>query len=285
MMKLKYWLFGTLILAIIGITFVVFIQQEKLSENKKENFERGFEEIEKTKDANEKMEEGNIALTNTGVKLTPTPQRGTSSQGGSQMQSQYMKSEVMNVTAGQRWNKNTKLKYCFKYKSNASYRSTILSASSSLRNKYFFQINVWKDPSDHPCSQWAFAKSLWDKGKGRGTYSINISPKASLSNEDVFHEICIDDINSQLNHCASKWGISEDDAYLTNIYQVSINSSASSSVIFDYVRIFVDGNQISESLFPNQDFSKFSGLADDDSSDDFVGWTEHSDIYAVDIKE
>lgn len=294
MVKLKYWLFGFLFLAIIIIASVSFIQQEKLSENKGESFEREFQETEKVEntDKEKEVEEENIAV-NTGIKLVPTQQgdgRGTSSQGGPQ--SHYIYSERMDIAAGQKWNKNTKLKYCIRYKSNtdsSNYRSAVLYANSSLENKYIFQIDIYEYQTDYYCSQSAWAKGIWDKdGGGRGTYRIGIPFKASFSNKDIFHEICIDDINSQLNHCASKWGISEDDAYLTNIYQISAssqNNSLSDYAILDYFKIFVNGNQISDTLFPNQDFSKFSGLADDNKPDDFVGWTEHKDAYAVEIEE
>ncbi len=260
-----------------------------LSDEKK-NFKGEFREIEEIEDAEEKMEEKYTAPINTGIRLAPTPERGTSSQGG-ELRSHYIYSEMMDIATGQKWNKDTKLKYCIRYKSNtdsSNYRGAVLYANSSLENKYIFQIDIYEYQTDYYCSQSAWAKGIWDKNEGRGTYRIGIPFKAPLSNEDVFHEICVDDINSQLNHCASKWGISEDDAYVTNIYQISASSQAnnlSDYTILDYFRILVDGDQVSESLFPNQDFSRFSGLTDDDNSDDFVGWTEHSSVYAVDIKE
>ena len=290
MIKLERWLIGTLFLAIVGIAVVGFIWQEKLNENKKEGFKEEFRKVEKIRDTDKEMEEKHATAANIGIRLAPTPERGTSSQGG-ELRSHYIYSERMDIAMEQKWDKDTKLKYCIRYKSNtdsSNYRGAVLYASSSLENKYFFQIDIYEYQTDYHCSQSAFARGIWDKGGGRGTYRIGIPFKASFSNKDVFHEICIDDINSQLNHCASEWGISEDDAYLANIYQISASSSAnnlSDYTILDYFKIFVDGNQVSEALFPNQDFDEFSGLADDDNSDDFARWTEHKNAYAVDIEE
>jgi len=285
MTKLKCWLVGALVLAVVGIAIASSIQQKKLSENRKENFEGEFKETEKIKDADEEAEEKHVAVANTGIRLAPTheSERGTSSQGGG-LRSHYIYSERMDIAMEQKWNKDTKLKYCIRYKSNtdsSNYRSAILYASSSLENKYIFQINILEYKTDYHCGSWAWAK-------GGGTYSIDIPFKASFSNEGVFHEICVDDINSQLNHCASKWGISEDDAYVTNIYQISASSPTNNLndyTILDYFKIFINGNQVSDTLFPNQDFNRFSGLADDNKPDDFAGWTEHSSVYAVDIEK
>ena len=277
MIKSKYLLRGVLALAIIGIVVLnSYIQQRNQTENQEKDF----------KEAEEKY----TAPTNTGVRLAPTPERGTSSQGG-ELRSHYIYSEIMDIAGEQKWNKDTKLKYCIRYKPNtdsSNYRGAVLYAKSSLENKYIFQIDIYEYQTDYHCSQSAWAKGIWDEGGGRGTYRIGIPFKASFSNKDVFHEICVDDINSQLNHCASKWGISEDDAYVTNIYQTSASSPAKSAddyMVFDYFKIFINENQVSDALFPNQDFSKFSGLADDDNPDDFAGWTEYSNAYAVDIEE
>lgn len=273
MTKLKYWLIGIWVLITIGIViFISFTLQKKSNEN-------GKEEIKK-------IEKRHTETVNTGIKLIPTFEKFSR-----ELRSHYIYSEVMDIATEQEWNKDTKLKYCIRYKSNTdspNYRGATLYANSSLENKYIFQIDIYEYQTDYYCGQSAWAKGIWDKNGGRGTYRIGIPFKSSLSNGDIFHEICVDDINSQLNYCASKWGISEDDAYLTNIYQISAsspNSSLDDYVVLDYFRIFVDGNQVSESLFLNQDFNNFSGLVNDNKPNDFEGWEEHGNIYAVSVQE
>lgn len=261
MIKSRYWLIGILAIIIIGIIIVGFTLQKESSNNE--------------------TEKKHIAVANTGVKLVPTSEGEVSRE---LLRSHYIYSEVMDIAAGQKWDKSNKLKYCIKYKSDtdsSNYRGAVLYANSSLENEYIFQINILEYKTNYHCNSWAWAK-------GGGTYSIDIPFKALFSNKDVFHEVCVEDINSQLNHCVSEWGISKDDAYLTNIYQVSAssqNSSLSDYTILDYFRIFIDENQVSDLLFPNQDFDKFSGLVDDDKPDDFEGWKEYKNIYAVSIQE
>lgn len=261
MIKLKYWLIGMLVLATVGVVVFVGFALQKKSNNNEEN------------------KKEHIKIVNTGVKLVPTFEKASR-----ELRSHYMYSETMDIATEQKWNKDTKLKYCIRYKSNtdsSNYRGAILYANSPLVNGYIFQINILEYKTDYYCDSWAWAK-------GGGTYSIDIPSKTSFLNKDIFHEICVDDINSQLNHCASKWGISENDAYLTNIYQGSISSptdNLNSYTIFDYFKIFIDGNQTTELLFLNQDFNKFLGLADDNKFDDFVGWKEYKNSYAVSIQE
>ena len=229
-------------------------------------------------------EEKYVVPINTGVKLVPDPSTDPETMLHAGPNPQRMHSEGMEITAGQKWNKNTKLKYCIRYKSNTNsskYRSAILHANSSLENKYIFQVDIYEYKTDYYCDSWANIR-------GGGTYRIIIPFKTSFSNKDTFHEICIDDINSQLDYCILKWGINKDDAYLTNIHQASIFSPSSSLndyAVFDHFRIFVDGNQVPELLFPNQNFDKFLGSTDDNNSDDFEGWKEYKNAYAIDIEE
>ena len=120
MIKLECWLFGALILAIIEIASVSFIQQEKLDENKKENFREEARKTEKIKDMGEEVEEKDIVSINTGVKLVPVVTNSSDPEimRYNPINSQVIESEKMDVTMDQQWNKNTKLKYCVRYKSN-----------------------------------------------------------------------------------------------------------------------------------------------------------------------
>ena len=122
-------------------------------------------------------------------------------------------------------------------------------------------------------------------------YDIYIPLNGSPSNKDTFHEVCIDDINSLLANCASEWGVDKNDAYLTDIYKAYVASPEvrlGDYSIFDYYRIFVNGVQVPKSVFPNQDFNKFSGTIDDGQPDDFVGWEEgwagRDEAYAVSVE-
>ena len=271
MIRSKYLLGGIILLMTIGIVILSgYIQQRYQTEDQEKDIKES--------------EEKYVIPINTGVKLVPDPNTDPETILHAGPNSQRMHLGGMEITAGQKWNKDTKLKYCVRYKTNANsskYRSAILHANSSLENKYIFQIDIYEYETDYYCGSWANIR-------GGGTYRIIIPFKDLSSDKDIFHEICIDDINSQLDHCVTKWGINKDDAYLTNIHQASILSPSgnlSDYTIFDYSRLFIDGNQVPESLFPNQNFDKFSGSINDNNSDDFEGWKEYKNTYAVDIEE
>ena len=135
MTKLKYWLIGSLVLVVVGIAIISFVQQEKINENKKENFKEESRETEKTEDINKEVEQKNITPINTGVKLVPVVTNSSDPEIMlfDPINSQLVESEEMDITAGQQWNKNTKLKYCVRYKSNSpNHRGIALLADSSL---------------------------------------------------------------------------------------------------------------------------------------------------------
>ncbi|MCK5475137.1 MAG: hypothetical protein KAI71_00960 [Candidatus Pacebacteria bacterium] len=277
-------IFMMLFNALLILSFSGYIQQKYQTENQ-ENYIQQSNKIDNQEKDLKELEEKYVIPINTGVKLIPDPNTDPETMLHAGPNPQRMQLGGMEITAGQKWNKNTKLKYCVRYKTNVNsskYRSTILHANSSLESKYIFQVDIYEYKTDYHCDSWVNIR-------GGGTYRIIIPFGASSSSDkDTFHEICIDDINSQLDYCATKWGINKDDAYLTNIHQASILSpsgSLNNYAIFDYIKIFIDENQVSEALFPNQNFDKFLGSANDNKSNDFNGWMEYKNVYAVDIDE
>lgn len=261
------------------MTWKYFEEKEEEEERK----ERREEEKEEEEKVSQPPGEEPQSSDNIGVKLIPELTEPDDPDEG--VDSQAIYSDGLSIAAGQTWNKNTKLKFCVRYKSNVAfqgYRSAILAGKSSLGDNYTFQIDLFEYRKDYYCGSWAvFA------GKGR-TYNIVVPLNGSFSNKDTFHEVCIDDINSVLDNCVSEWGIDKNDAYLTDIYITTAigpdEMSLDEYTIFDYYRVFVNGTQVSESVFFNQDFNKFSGTIDDGKPDDFVGWVEYSDAYAVSIE-
>ena len=193
----------------------------------------------------------------------------------------YMYSDLMDVAAGQVWSKATKLKLCVGYKSNVVdelFRSAILYGNSSLWDGYTFQIDVLEYGLDSYCGSWSQYSG--------GTYHIQVPLNSLASNNDTLHEVCINDLNAELSKCASEWGISDGEAFLTNVYNAWLGSPSVSSddyLVVDYFRFFVDGVQVVDSVFFNQDFNDFSGVLDDGVPDDFTGWTAYWDAYGVSI--
>ncbi len=253
---------------------------EKEETERKER--RKEEKEEETEDSSDKPSgEESQSLDNIGVKLIPELAEPDDPDEG--VDSQNIYSDELSIAAGQTWNKDTQLKFCIRYKSNVvnhNYRSAILDGKSSLGDGYTFQIDLREYEKDYQCSSWAEVRV------GR-TYNITIPLSGSPSNKDIFHEACVDDINSLLDNCVSEWGIDKNDAYLTDIYKAYVLSpgiSLDDYSIFDYYRIFVNGTQVPESVFFNQDFNKFSGTKDDGQPDDFVGWAEYYEAYAVSVE-
>lgn len=261
-----------------------YFEEKEETERKERREEKKEEEIEDSSD--KPLEEEPQSSDNIGVKLSPELTEPDDPDEGVDSQSIYF--DELSIAAGQTWNKDTQLKFCIRYKSNVAspgHRSAILGGKSSLGDKYTFQIDLFEYGKDYHCGSYGVGMA-GEEGRG---YGIVVRLNNSPSNKDIFHEVCIDDINSVLDNCVSEWGIDKNDAYLTDIYIAVVISPDEMSLdeyaIFDYYRIFVDGIQVSESVFPNQDFNKFSGTIDDGQPDDFVEWTEYSDAYAVSVEQ
>lgn len=253
--------------------------EEKEEEERKERREEREEEPEDSSD--KPLEEEPQSSDNIGAKLSP--ELDPDDDDMEDVDYQCMRSDELSIAAGQTWNKDTQLKFCVRYKSNVAsqyYISVFLYGKSPLGNGYTFDIELMEYGKDYYCSS--------HKVRDGRTYEIYIPLNNSFSNKDIFHEVCIDDINSLFDNCVSEWGIDKNDAYLTDIYRVYVASPDVMSLdeysIFDYCRVFVNGIQAPESVFPNQNFNKFSGTTDDGQPDDFVGWAEIDEAYAVSVE-
>jgi len=276
-------------LVIIGLLVGGYITWKYFEEKeeKEEREERREEREEEPEDSSDKPpEEDPQSSDNIGVKLSPELREPDDPDEG--VDSQSIHFDKLSIAAGQTWNKNTQLKFCIRYKSNVAspgYVSAILGGKSSLGDKYTFQIDLFEHRKDYHCGSYGVGMA-GEEGRG---YIIVVPLNNSPSNKDTFHEVCIDDINSVLDNCVPEWGIDKNDAYLTDIYIAVVISPDEMSLdeyaIFDYFRIFVNGTQVSESVFPNQNFNKFSGTIDDGQPDDFAGWAEYYDeAYAVSVE-
>ncbi len=258
-----------------------YFEEKEDAERKERRKEEKEEETEDLSD--ESSGEDFQSSDNIGVKLTPELIEPDDPDEG--VDAVYMYFDGLSIAAGQTWNKDTQLKFCVRYKSNVAspgYGSAMIHGGSPLNGSLFY-IGLREHRKDYYCDSFGIGIA-GEEGRG---YGIIVPLNSSSSNKDTFHEVCIDDINSVLDNCASEWGIDKSDAYLTDIWEAYVASpdeSLDDYSIFDYYRIFVNGIQVSESLFPNQNFNKFSGTIDDGQPDDFVEWTEYSDAYAVSLE-
>ena len=207
---------------------------------------------------------------NIGVKLEPREDySGFTS-------AQYMYSNILSASGMEVWNSETKLKACLSYKTNQEYknfRSGIIYAESPLLNNYEFQIDFYENLDEYGCSKWS-------TGSG-GVYQISVPFNDTTDYDESQIELCINDINAILKNCASEWGVSEDEAYLTEIYQFYVTSPSQSIdeyVIYDYFRLYIN-----DELEEEFEFSDLRGEKDDDEADFYYNWEPYYDAYKVSI--
>ena len=280
-MESKYLILLVLIIIVVIVSVILItssFQGEQDTVISEEEQDTQQEEPDTTEE--EQEEEGPYSSTdNKGMKLNAY-QDLIMDPYGTSASNTYVYSSEMDVAAGQEWDKNTDLKFCVAYKSttaSSTYRSAILNAISSIDDDYEFQIDLFEYATDQYCGS-------WNKYGGGKVYQISIALNKDSSNVDTFHEVCIEDLNSLIDTCALEWGINTDIVHITNIYRTWISSPSTSVddyTIYDYYKVYVDGVQVSDSVFPNQEFDTFSGTIDDEDTDDFNGWDVYYSAYAV----